>query len=203
MVDYLVWLVYSLEQPADAAAHEALHAESRFHEPAELLAPEVHANGRRLEGEHEVVLGFAAIGEGKSPTGGQLGVQAHVRPVQPRELHDRHHARHAQLELPVGRLVPVAGHGQRRRRHIVAHRRPAEAEPIVDIMDILHAHGADHLRILEREMPDRERRPEHPAHHIGELRNRKLSIRNGKLVPVLVILGKDGHNDDNTQDKCN
>ena len=66
-------------------------------------------------------------------------------------------------------------------------------------MHILDPRGTVHVRILERGMPQGKHHPEHLAHHIGKLRNRGLPIRNGKLVPVLVILGKNGHNDDQTQ----
>ena len=120
-------------------------------------------------------------------------------PVQPRELHLRHRADDPEIELPVGRLLALAVHVHRRRRHVIAQDRPAEAQPVVDIVDILHARGAEHMRILEGRMAQGKHRPEHLAHHIGELRNGVLSIRDGKLVPVLVILGKDGHNEDNTQ----
>ena len=204
---YLVWFGFAnavgLEHPADTAAHDALPADAGLHEPAELLTAEVHADGRGLEGERNIVLRIAAVREEQPRARGQLGIQAHVRPVQPRELHQRHRAQAAQLEIAVGRLVAVLVHTDGLRRHIVAQDRPAEAEPVIGIMHILDPRGAVHMRILERSMPQGEHHPEHLAQHIGKLRNSELPIRNGKLVPVLVILGKDGHNDDKTQQKSN
>ena len=69
-------------------------------------------------------------------------------------------------------------------------------------MHILHARGAEHMRILERGMSQGEHRSEYFAHHIGKLRNRGLPIHNGKLVPVLVILGIGGRDHDETHEKC-
>ena len=144
-----------LEEPADPHVHKALHADTQLREPAERLAAEVHADGRRLEGKREIVLGILAlVGEGESRARGQLGIQAHVLPVQPRELHLRHRADDPEIELPVGRLLALAVHVHRRRRHVIAQDRPAEAQPVVDIVDILHARSADEMRILERERTD-------------------------------------------------
>ena len=205
MVDGLVVWLYLvgcklLEKPADTHVHEALHAETQLREPAERLAAEVHADGRRLEGERKIVLGVAAlVGEGEPRTCGQLGIQADMLPVQPRELHLRHRAHESERELPVGRLVPVAVHVHGLGRHIIAHDRPAEAQPVIDIVDVLHAHAADEMRILEREMPQREHRPEHAAQHIGRLRHGDLAVRDGELILVRVVLGKHRASDDKAQ----
>ena len=203
-MDFLVeWLVFvlfvCLEKPPDTAAHDALHADAGLHEAAELLAAEIHADGRELEGDREVVLCIAAVREEIPRTRGHLGIQAHMLPVQPRKLHQRHRAETAQLELPVGRLVAVLVHTDGRCRHIVAQDHPAEAQPVIHIMDILHPRGAEHMRILEGCMAQGKHRPEHLAHHIGELRNRGLSIHDGNLVTILVVLGKDGENGYNTK----
>ena len=206
---YLVWFDsirfrsktgMRLEKPPDACVHETLHAGAHLHEPAERLAAEVHAHERDLRGKPEIVLGLAVIGEGIPRAEPQLGIQAHALPVIPRELHHGHRAEIPQPELPVGRLRPVAGHVHRVGRHIVAHDRPAEPQPAIHIVDILRTHASEEKRVLEREMPHGERRPQDPARHIRHLRQRELSIRDGKLVPVLVILGKDGTRDNQAQE---
>ena len=58
------------------------------------------------------------------------------------------------------------------------------------------------MRILEREVPEGEHRPEHPAQHIGGLRHGNLAVGDGKLVLVRVILGEDRTDNNQTQEKC-
>ena len=194
-----IWFLDLLEKPPDAGAQDALHADTQFRETAELLAAEVHADGRELGGKTEPVLGLAVAGEGIPGPETQLGIQAHALPVEPGELHHGHHAEIAHLEFPVGRFRPVAGHIHGGGRRVVDDERASEAQPVIDIADILYAHSPDEIRILEGEMPEGKSRPQHTSRHIRKLRKRELAVRDRKLIPILVVLGKDGEKNCNTK----
>ena len=195
-------MVFRLELPAQAGAHEALHSDAEIHETAEGLAAEVDADRGDLARPGEVFPERVFVIEGQSGADAELGIQAHVRPVEPGELHHGHRAHEAEVELPVGGLVPVAVHRIGVRGHVVAQDHPAEAEPVIDIMDILYAGGAVHMGIVESEVPEGERRAQRASENVDELRDGDLPVGEGEFILVLVVLGVTREYHGHRQERC-